>query len=59
MRFLKLTRYVTQRIFANIFVNTFVNICPVQSYEYGQPQNLIYRVTGGSDDWAKGGAGIK
>ena len=28
-------------------------------YEYGQPQNIIYRVTGGSDDWARGGAGIK
>ena len=58
-RFLKLTRYVTQRIFAIIFVNIFFNFCSVQSYEYGQPQNLIYRVTGGSDDWAKGGAGIK
>ena len=31
----------------------------LQSYEYGQPENLIYRVTGGSDDWARGGAGIK
>ena len=59
MRFLKLTRYVTQRIFAIIYVNIFFNFCTVQSYEYGQPQNLIYRVTGGSDDWAKGGAGIK
>ena len=31
----------------------------LQSYEYGQPQDIIYRVTGGSDDWARGGAGIK
>jgi len=28
-------------------------------YEFGQPQNIIYRVTGGSDDWARGAAGIK
>ena len=31
----------------------------LQSYEYGQSENMIYRVTGGSDDWARGGAGIK
>ena len=30
-----------------------------EDYEFGQPQNIIYRVTGGSDDWARGGAGIK
>ena len=28
-----------------------------QSYKYGN--NIVYRVTGGSDDWARGGAGIK
>jgi len=30
-----------------------------EGYSYGQAPDTIYRVTGGSDDWARGRAGIK
>jgi len=30
-----------------------------EGYTYGQAPDTIYRVTGGSDDWARGQAGIK
>ena len=31
----------------------------LQGYTYGQAPNTVYRVAGGSDDWARGAAGIK
>ena len=49
----------TKEVNIDTFFLTIYYRLHAQDYSYGQAPDTVYRVTGGSDDWARGEAGIK